>query len=132
MIADTDTALRGADQIDRGCKRRAEAVAQRGTEACMTLLGAPTVALPAILGLGAVTNLLVHPMPVLAEELTILANRAYDRLRVALVAEGRATSVGPSSVRWAGIRSAIGSISALPAAAAPSDAANCAKMAAPS
>jgi hypothetical protein len=31
----------------------------------------------------------------LAEELTILANRAYDRLRAALVAEGRATSVGP-------------------------------------
>jgi DnaJ-domain-containing protein 1 len=30
----------------------------------------------------------------LAEELTILANRAYDRLRVALVAEGRATSHG--------------------------------------
>jgi CheY-like chemotaxis protein len=32
-----------------------EAVAQRGTEACMTLLGAPPVALPAILGMGAVT-----------------------------------------------------------------------------
>jgi len=32
----------------------------------------------------------------LAEELTILANRAYDRLRVALVAEGRAASVGPA------------------------------------
>ncbi|HET9623183.1 MAG TPA: J domain-containing protein [Kofleriaceae bacterium] len=31
----------------------------------------------------------------LAEELMILANRAYDRLRVALVAEGRATAVGP-------------------------------------
>jgi hypothetical protein len=31
----------------------------------------------------------------LAEELSILANRAYDRLRVALVAEGRATAVGP-------------------------------------
>ncbi|HEX4418514.1 MAG TPA: J domain-containing protein [Kofleriaceae bacterium] len=31
----------------------------------------------------------------LAEELMILANRAYDRLRVALVAEGRATVVGP-------------------------------------
>ncbi len=30
----------------------------------------------------------------LAEELTILANRAYDRLRIALVAEGRATSAG--------------------------------------
>ena len=32
----------------------------------------------------------------LAEELTILVNRAYDRLRVALVAEGRAASVGPA------------------------------------
>jgi len=30
----------------------------------------------------------------LAEELTIVVNRAYDRLRTALVAEGRATSVG--------------------------------------
>jgi hypothetical protein len=30
----------------------------------------------------------------LAEELTILCNRAYDRLRAALVLEGRATSVG--------------------------------------
>ena len=30
----------------------------------------------------------------LAEELTILCNRAYDRLRVALVAEGRATTMG--------------------------------------
>jgi DnaJ-domain-containing protein 1 len=32
----------------------------------------------------------------LAEEITILVNRAYDRLRAALVAEGRATSVGPA------------------------------------
>lgn len=32
----------------------------------------------------------------LAEELTILANRAYDRLRQALVAEGRGTVAGPS------------------------------------
>ncbi len=32
----------------------------------------------------------------LAEELTILANRAYDRLRYALVAEGRANVVGSS------------------------------------
>jgi len=30
----------------------------------------------------------------LAEELTILCNRAYDRLRAALVLEGRATSIG--------------------------------------
>jgi len=47
-----------------------------GTEACMTLLGAgSTERLPAVLGLGAVTNLLVHPMPVLAEELTITAQK---------------------------------------------------------
>ena len=32
----------------------------------------------------------------LAEELTILTNRAYDRLRAALAAEGRGTLVGPS------------------------------------
>ncbi|HEX3762864.1 MAG TPA: J domain-containing protein [Kofleriaceae bacterium] len=32
----------------------------------------------------------------LSEEITILINRAYDRLRVALVAEGRAASVGPA------------------------------------
>jgi hypothetical protein len=32
----------------------------------------------------------------LAEELTILANRAYDRLRAALVAEGRAMIAGPN------------------------------------
>jgi len=32
----------------------------------------------------------------LAEELTILANRAYDRLRAALVAEGRGMSFGPA------------------------------------
>jgi hypothetical protein len=32
----------------------------------------------------------------LAEELTILANRAYDRQRAALVAEGRATTAGAS------------------------------------
>lgn len=32
----------------------------------------------------------------LAEELTILGNRAYDRLRVALVAEGRGASFGPA------------------------------------
>jgi hypothetical protein len=32
----------------------------------------------------------------LAEELTILGNRAYDRLRVALVAEGRGAAFGPA------------------------------------
>ncbi len=47
-----------------------------GAEACMTLLGATQLGhVPKILGLGAVTNLLVHPMPVLAEELTITAQK---------------------------------------------------------
>ncbi len=46
----------------------------RGAEACMTLLGSAGIdAVPRILGMGAVTNLLVHPMPVLAEELMITA-----------------------------------------------------------
>ncbi len=35
----------------------------------------------------------------LAEELTILANRAYDRLRAALVTEGRGASIGSSLAR---------------------------------
>jgi CheY-like chemotaxis protein len=47
-----------------------------GAEACMTLHGSPTAdRVPQILGLGAVTNLLVHAMPVLAEELTITAHK---------------------------------------------------------
>ena len=47
-----------------------------GAEACMTLLGesAPEH-VPHILGLGAVTNLLVHSMPVLGEELTITVQK---------------------------------------------------------
>ena len=48
----------------------------RGAEACMMLLGGALVdQIPRILGMGAVTNLLVHPMPVLAEELTITAHK---------------------------------------------------------
>jgi CheY-like chemotaxis protein len=47
----------------------------RGAEACMMLLGTHTTEIPQILSLGAVTNLLVHPMPVLAEELTITAHK---------------------------------------------------------
>ena len=48
----------------------------RGAEACMTLLGAADSAkMSSILALGAVTNLLVHPMPVLAEELTITVQK---------------------------------------------------------
>ena len=48
----------------------------RGAEACMTLVDAAAIGdVPRILALGAVTNLLVHPMPVLAEELTITAQK---------------------------------------------------------
>ncbi|MFN0246495.1 MAG: hypothetical protein ACKV2T_06280 [Kofleriaceae bacterium] len=48
----------------------------RGAEACMTLLGAAAAdQVPHILNMGAVTNLLVHPMPILAEELTITAEK---------------------------------------------------------
>lgn len=53
-----------------------EAARARGTESCMTLLGAhPASAVHGLLGLGAVTNLLVHPMPVLGEELTITTQK---------------------------------------------------------
>lgn len=53
-----------------------EAAKARGAEACMTLLGGAAVnQVPHILGMGAVTNLLVHPMPVLAEELSITAQK---------------------------------------------------------
>jgi len=48
----------------------------RGAESCMTLVGAAQLEqMSRILGLGAVTNLLVHPMPVLGEELTITAQK---------------------------------------------------------
>jgi DNA-binding response OmpR family regulator len=52
------------------------AAKNKGTEACMTLLGTTALdQVPQILGLGAITNLLVHPMPVLAEELTITVHK---------------------------------------------------------
>ncbi|HSR96001.1 MAG TPA: hypothetical protein VLM79_02970 [Kofleriaceae bacterium] len=48
----------------------------QGTEACVALLDADHRAQVArILRLGAVTNLLVHPMPVLGEQLTITAQK---------------------------------------------------------
>lgn len=53
-----------------------QAAKARGAEACMTLLGtAGEDHVSHILNLGAVTNLLVHPMPVLAEELTITVQK---------------------------------------------------------
>ena len=52
------------------------AAARARGAACVALLDADHQArIPGILGLGAVTNLLVHPMPVLGEELTITAQK---------------------------------------------------------
>lgn len=57
-----------------------DAAEARGTEACMTLLGNTNPAdIPKILMRGAVTNLLVHQMPTLAEELTITAHKLLRR-----------------------------------------------------
>lgn len=51
-----------------------------GAEACLALLTGPQLAeVPRILGLGAVTNLLVHPLPVLAEALTITTQKLIQR-----------------------------------------------------
>ena len=48
----------------------------RGAETCMTLVGDDQIAqTPRLLELGAITHLLVHPMPVLAEELTLTAQK---------------------------------------------------------
>jgi CheY-like chemotaxis protein len=57
-----------------------DAAQARGTEACMTLLGNSNAEdIPKILMRGAVTNLLVHQMPTLAEELTITAHKLLRR-----------------------------------------------------
>ncbi len=62
--------------VAAGVTQLIEAAKARGAEACMTLLGGSAATqLPAILGLGAITNVLVHPMPVLAEELTITVQK---------------------------------------------------------
>lgn len=56
------------------------AAAARGTEACIALLGDRAYQqMPRILRMGAVTNLLVHPMPLLAEELTVTAHKLIRR-----------------------------------------------------
>ena len=52
-----------------------ESAKVRGAEACMTLLGGEVEQVPAILGMGSVTNLLVHPMPILGEELTVTTQK---------------------------------------------------------
>jgi hypothetical protein len=53
-----------------------QAAEQAGSPSVMTLIS-PACAgdVPKLIGLGAVTNLLVHPMPVLAEELTVTAQK---------------------------------------------------------
>ena len=66
----------GSAALDPGADAFFRIARERGAEACMTLLGsALTHQIPQILMTGAVTNLLVHPMPVLAEELTITAHK---------------------------------------------------------
>lgn len=50
-----------------------------GAEACMTLIGESSDKIPQVLGHGAVTNLLVHPMPVLGEELTVTVQKLIRR-----------------------------------------------------
>ena len=56
------------------------AAAARGTTACLTLVSGPgAVDVPRLLQLGAVTNLLVNPMPVLAEELAVTALKLLRR-----------------------------------------------------
>lgn len=68
--------LDGSAMSSPNVKQFFSAAKSRGAEACMTLVGAAQLEqMPRILGLGAVTNLLVHPMPVLGEELTITAHK---------------------------------------------------------
>lgn len=56
------------------------AAAAAGASSIMTLIGAGYADhVPRIIGLGAVTNLLVHPMPVLAEEMTVTAQKLIRR-----------------------------------------------------
>jgi hypothetical protein len=79
LIANTNPILVVVDGSAVDSPRFAEffaAARARGTESCMTLLGGTQLdQVPKILGMGAVTNLLVHQMPTLAEELTITAQK---------------------------------------------------------
>jgi CheY-like chemotaxis protein len=66
----------GSAAASTGAEALLAAARVRGAEACMTLIDSVQLAqTPRILGLAAVTNLLVHPMPVLGEELTITAQK---------------------------------------------------------
>ncbi len=52
------------------------AAEQAGSPSVMTLISPASAGdVPKLIGLGAMTNLLVHPMPVLAEELTVTAQK---------------------------------------------------------
>src|SRR5205807_2203507 len=66
-----DGALAATPQIDALWT----AAQDKGARACMALLDGSFDHVARIIGTGAVTNLLVHPMPVLAEELTISAQK---------------------------------------------------------
>jgi CheY-like chemotaxis protein len=76
VLVVVDGALSQNAEDSTSIAKLVEIAKARGAEACMTLLGSAAIAqMPAILGLGAVTNLLVHQMPVLGEELTITAQK---------------------------------------------------------
>jgi hypothetical protein len=70
VVIDSATALSPrADAFFRAAE-------QAGAPSLMTLISAACAGdVPKLIGLGAVTNLLVHPMPVLAEELTVTAQK---------------------------------------------------------
>jgi hypothetical protein len=66
----------GSGSAVAGARALVAAATARGTTACLTLLPGPAPGdVPRLLAVGAVTNLLVHPMPILAEELTITAQK---------------------------------------------------------
>lgn len=66
----------GGEMASPGIAAFFAAAKERGAESCIMLVGAAQLEqAPRILSLGAVTNLLVHPMPVLGEELTITAQK---------------------------------------------------------
>jgi len=79
LLAHTAPALivvDGGTALHPGAQALIAAATARGTTACLTLLPGPAPGdVPRLLNVGAVTNLLVHPMPILAEELTITAQK---------------------------------------------------------
>lgn len=66
----------GSAMASPGIEQFFAAARLRGAESCIMLAGvAQLEQAPRIVSLGAVTNLLVHPMPVLGEELTVTAQK---------------------------------------------------------